>query len=176
MHPIRSKYQEHSSFVKCGHVELSTNGSTNAFYEWNAFAFCIHSFVVAVFTSVWQGLLPGIQLPSLSLVAAVWTLHRVFSLLYDCWLSCFIATVSDRVTEQLESGKPEPIIEEVELSALAPRKPDWDLKRDVSKKLEKLERRTQRAVAELIRELLTVNSKSLPAVETYVYPHVRTLC
>lgn len=33
---------------------------------------------------------------------------------------------------------------------MAPRKPDWDLKRDVAKKLEKLERRTQRAIAELI--------------------------
>lgn len=36
---------------------------------------------------------------------------------------------------------------------LAPRKPDWDLKRDVAKKLEKLERRTQRAIAQLIRTL-----------------------
>jgi len=35
---------------------------------------------------------------------------------------------------------------------LAPRKPDWDLKRDISKKLEKLERRTQRTIAELIRK------------------------
>ena len=37
---------------------------------------------------------------------------------------------------------------------LAPRKPDWDLKRDIAPKLEKLERRTQRAIAELIRERL----------------------
>ena len=37
-----------------------------------------------------------------------------------------------------------------DLVNLAPRKPDWDLKRDVAKKLEKLERRTQRAIAELI--------------------------
>ncbi|CAG0882760.1 unnamed protein product [Cyprideis torosa] len=41
-----------------------------------------------------------------------------------------------------------------DLTNLAPRKPDWDLKRDVAKKLEKLERRTQRAIAELIRERL----------------------
>ncbi|KAF7245739.1 Coiled-coil domain-containing protein 12 [Varanus komodoensis] len=39
-----------------------------------------------------------------------------------------------------------------DLANLAPRKPDWDLKRDVAKKLEKLEKRTQRAIAELIRE------------------------
>ena len=37
---------------------------------------------------------------------------------------------------------------------LAPRKPDWDLKRDIAPKLEKLERRTQRAIAELIRQRL----------------------
>ena len=37
---------------------------------------------------------------------------------------------------------------------LAPRKPDWDLKRDIAPKLEKLERKTQRAIAELIRERL----------------------
>lgn len=62
--------------------------------------------------------------------------------------------VSGQVQEQLASGKPEPIIEEVDLASLAPRKPDWDLRRDVSRKLEKLERRTQRAIAELISELV----------------------
>lgn len=42
----------------------------------------------------------------------------------------------------------------MDITNLAPRKPDWDLKRDVSKKLEKLERRTQKAIAELIWERL----------------------
>ncbi len=37
---------------------------------------------------------------------------------------------------------------------MAPRKPDWDLKRDIAPKLAKLERRTQKAIAELIRERL----------------------
>ncbi|KAJ0065989.1 hypothetical protein NL108_001208, partial [Boleophthalmus pectinirostris] len=60
------------------------------------------------------------------------------------------ASVEDKVKDQLEAANPEPIIEEVDLANLAPRKPDWDLKRDVAKKLEKLERRTQRAIAELI--------------------------
>ncbi|XP_069816671.1 coiled-coil domain-containing protein 12 [Dendropsophus ebraccatus] len=63
-------------------------------------------------------------------------------------------SVEEKVKEQLEAAKPEPIIEEVDLTNLAPRKPDWDLKRDVAKKLEKLEKRTQRAIAELIRERL----------------------
>ena len=45
---------------------------------------------------------------------------------------------------------------------LAPRKPDWDLKRDIAKKLEKLERRTARAIGEIIRERLkTEDSEDL---------------
>lgn len=46
------------------------------------------------------------------------------------------------------------MIDELDITNLAPRKPDWDLKRDVAKKLEKLERRTQKAIAELIWERL----------------------
>ncbi|RZB49881.1 cwf18 and/or RRM 1 domain containing protein [Asbolus verrucosus] len=46
------------------------------------------------------------------------------------------------------------VIDQVDISTLAPRQPDWDLKRDVEKKLEKLARRTQKAMAELIREKL----------------------
>eukprot|EP00026_Physarum_polycephalum_P020524 Phypoly_transcript_23157.p1 GENE.Phypoly_transcript_23157~~Phypoly_transcript_23157.p1 ORF type:complete len:183 (-),score=48.30 Phypoly_transcript_23157:40-543(-) len=38
--------------------------------------------------------------------------------------------------------------------SLAPKKPNWDLKRDAAKKLEKLERRTQRAIYELLKEKL----------------------
>ena len=33
---------------------------------------------------------------------------------------------------------------------LAPKKPNWDLKRDTAKKLDKLERRTQRAIYDLL--------------------------
>ncbi|XP_068179305.1 coiled-coil domain-containing protein 12 [Antennarius striatus] len=71
------------------------------------------------------------------------------------------ASVEDKVKDQLEAANPEPIIEEVDLANLAPRKPDWDLKRDVAKKLEKLERRTQRAIAELIRDRLRGNEEEL---------------
>lgn len=46
------------------------------------------------------------------------------------------------------------MLQDLDISSLAPRKPDWDLKRDVAKKLEKLERRTQKAIAELIWERL----------------------
>ncbi|CAI5490567.1 unnamed protein product, partial [Closterium sp. Naga37s-1] len=36
------------------------------------------------------------------------------------------------------------------VTAIAPRKPNWDLRRDVAKRLAKLERRTQRAMIELM--------------------------
>lgn len=54
----------------------------------------------------------------------------------------------------MDAAKAGVVIDELDITNLAPRKPDWDLKRDVAKKLEKLERRTQRAIAELIRERL----------------------
>mmetsp|Transcript_27651 Transcript_27651/g.39545 ORF Transcript_27651/g.39545 Transcript_27651/m.39545 type:complete len:182 (-) Transcript_27651:42-587(-) len=41
-----------------------------------------------------------------------------------------------------------------EISALAPKKVNWDLKRDLQPKLDKLERRTQRAIVELLHQRL----------------------
>ncbi|CAD5115704.1 DgyrCDS4650 [Dimorphilus gyrociliatus] len=62
--------------------------------------------------------------------------------------------IEPEVKDQLESANFSNLVEEVDLINLAPRKPDWDLKRDISKKLEKLNRRTQRAIAEIIKERL----------------------
>nr|CAD7412229.1 unnamed protein product [Timema poppensis] len=62
--------------------------------------------------------------------------------------------VDDEVKAQLEAANSRVVIEELDITNLAPRKPDWDLKRDVAKKLERLERRTQKAIAELIRDRL----------------------
>ncbi|GAB0092787.1 coiled-coil domain-containing protein 12 [Sergentomyia squamirostris] len=62
--------------------------------------------------------------------------------------------VEDEVKNQLDSMKTPIVIDEIDIANLAPRKPDWDLKRDVAKKLDILERRTQKAIAELIRERL----------------------
>lgn len=57
------------------------------------------------------------------------------------------------------------VLQDLDISSLAPRKPDWDLKRDVAKKLEKLERRTQKAIAELIWERLKEgNEENLSAM------------
>ncbi|KAK2514025.1 Ccdc12 [Columba guinea] len=67
-------------------------------------------------------------------------------------------SVEDKVKDQLEAAKPEPIIDEVvRIFRAAPP----DLKRDVAKKLEKLEKRTQRAIAELIRERLKGQDEEL---------------
>ncbi|XP_055635532.1 coiled-coil domain-containing protein 12 [Toxorhynchites rutilus septentrionalis] len=62
--------------------------------------------------------------------------------------------VVSEISSQLEMMKAPIVIEEIDIANLAPRKPDWDLKRDVSGKLEKLERRTQKAIAELILDRL----------------------
>ncbi|NXU56746.1 CCD12 protein, partial [Turnix velox] len=70
------------------------------------------------------------------------------------------ASVEDKVKDQLEAAKPEPIIDEV--VGTSKTLPFWlDLKRDVAKKLEKLEKRTQRAIAELIRERLKGQEEEL---------------
>jgi len=58
------------------------------------------------------------------------------------------------VEDQLKAGETVFTVQELDLNTLAPRKPDWDLKRDIEKRMTKLERRTQRSIAELIRERL----------------------
>lgn len=65
----------------------------------------------------------------------------------------------DAHQDSLEAGQQTTMIEELDIVNLAPRKPDWDLKRDIAKKLEKLERRTARAIGEIIRDRLKANTE-----------------
>lgn len=65
-----------------------------------------------------------------------------------------IGEITDKVAEELKNENEGVVMESLDFTNLAPRKPDWDLKRDIAPKLEKLERRTQKAIAELIRERL----------------------
>ncbi|XP_055305687.1 coiled-coil domain-containing protein 12 [Sitodiplosis mosellana] len=65
--------------------------------------------------------------------------------------------VISQITSEVHTLKTPIVIEEIDIQNLAPRKPDWDLKRDVAKKLEILDRRTQRAIAEIIRDRLRSN-------------------
>merc|ERR1712181_7714 len=62
--------------------------------------------------------------------------------------------VEEEIQDVLSLAKDTKIIDELDFVNLAPRKPDWDLKRDIAKKLEKLERRTARAIGEVIRDRL----------------------
>lgn len=41
--------------------------------------------------------------------------------------------------------------QELDMANLAPKKPNWDLKRDVEKRLAKLDRRTNKAIASVLR-------------------------
>jgi coiled-coil domain-containing protein 12 len=54
----------------------------------------------------------------------------------------------------LEEARKEAPASRQDLVDVAPKKPNWDLKRDVQKKLDKLERKTQRAIIELLKERL----------------------
>nr|CAG4641383.1 EOG090X0KZ2 [Eulimnadia texana] len=69
--------------------------------------------------------------------------------------------LDEQVQEELKQAKTPATVAELDLENLAPRKPDWDLKRDIAKKLDKLERRTQKAIAELIRDRLRDNKQDL---------------
>ncbi|KFD69694.1 hypothetical protein M514_10634 [Trichuris suis] len=63
--------------------------------------------------------------------------------------------IADELREVLEEAKKFQEVEEIDLASLAPKKVDWDLKRDAQKKLDKLERRTQKAIIELINATST---------------------
>lgn len=56
--------------------------------------------------------------------------------------------------EQLEEMQTPMEITDIDISSLAPKKVDFDLKRAINKKLQKLEKRTQKAISELIRDRL----------------------
>ena len=68
--------------------------------------------------------------------------------------------VSEHIKDEIAKENQGLVVNELDFVSLAPRKPDWDLKRDVAPKLDKLERRTQKAIAELIRERLKEEDES----------------
>lgn len=66
-----------------------------------------------------------------------------------------LPNVEESVAQQLEEMKEPLELKDIEISNLAPRKVDFDLKRAINKKLQKLEKRTQKSISELIRERLS---------------------
>ncbi|RMZ94785.1 coiled-coil domain-containing 12 [Brachionus plicatilis] len=72
-----------------------------------------------------------------------------------------LTEIRNEIKEQLDSGKPKSLIEkEIDLATLAPQKIDWDLKRECEKKLKVLDKRTQKAIVELIRDRLRADKSS----------------
>ena len=67
--------------------------------------------------------------------------------------------IEEQIQDSLAAGEETTMIDELDITNLAPRKPDWDLKRDIAKKLEKLEKRTARAIGEIIRERLKADTE-----------------
>ena len=56
------------------------------------------------------------------------------------------------ITEDEIKKLGEPMTTENGIMDIAPKKANWDLKRDVARKLQRLEKRTQRAIVDLIRD------------------------
>lgn len=52
-------------------------------------------------------------------------------------------------------------VKDIDITNLAPKKVDFDLKRAINKRLQKLEKRTQKAISELIRERLNQGETTL---------------
>ncbi|CAG8708675.1 303_t:CDS:2 [Acaulospora colombiana] len=65
---------------------------------------------------------------------------------------------ADKITKEVKATEEIKRTEEVDLFNLAPKKPNWDLKRDVEKKLARLDRKTQASIAKLIRMRLQSES------------------
>ncbi|KAL3101992.1 hypothetical protein niasHS_003401 [Heterodera schachtii] len=61
-------------------------------------------------------------------------------------------TLEKHIPDQLEASEDTKMRDELDLKTLAPRKVDWDLRRGVQEKLDKLERRTKKAINQLIRQ------------------------
>lgn len=57
-----------------------------------------------------------------------------------------------KIEEPVVEQRPEDADEEELLASVAPKKANWDLKREVQPKLEKLERRTLRALVEIMQQ------------------------
>ncbi|KAL4002506.1 cwf18 pre-mRNA splicing factor family protein [Acanthocheilonema viteae] len=82
--------------------------------------------------------------------------------------------VEKEIADQLIDTQDTRAVEQIDITTLAPRKIDWDLKRDVAERLEKLERRTERAIAQLIRERLKAGKTELAdAVNSGAYSELQ---
>nr|CAD2188189.1 unnamed protein product [Meloidogyne enterolobii] len=63
-----------------------------------------------------------------------------------------INLLKEKIEGQLEAGKDAKVGESLDINTLAPRKVDWDLRRGIKEKLDKLDKRTNKAIIQLIRK------------------------
>ena len=63
-------------------------------------------------------------------------------------------SILERALEKAKAESSDVANVEEDVVAVAPKKINWDLKRDIQPKLDRLERRTQRAIVEMLRERL----------------------
>ncbi|CDJ44745.1 hypothetical protein, conserved [Eimeria tenella] len=69
--------------------------------------------------------------------------------------------IAKEAQEAVQAAKEEDI-----LSQVVPRRPNWDLKRDVERKITILSRRTDKAIVQLIREKIEQNKKAKELAST----------
>uniref|UniRef100_A0A7S4KLA8 Coiled-coil domain-containing protein 12 n=2 Tax=Guillardia theta TaxID=55529 RepID=A0A7S4KLA8_GUITH len=69
----------------------------------------------------------------------------------DEFKTAVVEPVKVSVDKELEQVGAAPQGNEIQLD-VAPKKPNWDLKQHIQKKLDKLERRTQQAIVEMIKD------------------------
>ncbi|KAJ1976082.1 hypothetical protein H4R34_004103 [Dimargaris verticillata] len=69
-----------------------------------------------------------------------------------------VADVTEEALAQDRMRREQP----VSVNSLAPQKPNWDLKRDLQKKMDRLEAKTQQAIAELIRQRVQQEAATKP--------------
>lgn len=79
-----------------------------------------------------------------------------------------VPDVAVLVKDQLKDMQEPLEVKDIDISSLAPRKVDFDLKRAINKKLQKLEKKTQKAISELIRERLNREDDLLTQVNVGV--------
>jgi coiled-coil domain-containing protein 12 len=71
-----------------------------------------------------------------------------------------LPSIEEDIKDHLEEMKNPLEVKDIDITNLAPKKVDFDLKRSINKRLQKLEKRTQKAISELIRERLTSQGDS----------------
>merc|ERR1711920_368255 len=80
-----------------------------------------------------------------------------------CLAKITSSRIEDEIDNEIETAIAAAEDQEAVL-AIAPRKPNWDLKRDVERKMQVLQARTDRAVVQLIRQRIKADKVPQPEV------------